>query len=215
MSQAAAEGAGKGSIFVVDDDAAVRDSLAALLEAEGFAVEPFESARAFLDGFRPKEACCVIADIRMPDMDGLELQEEIIRRGWGLPVVIITGHGDVPLAVRAMKAGAVDFIEKPFDDEVLRAGIERGLAQSRRTRGESAAAQEAETRIAQLTAREREVMEHLVAGRPNKVIAHRMDISPRTVEVHRGRVMEKLQAHSLSDLVRMALAAKIEISAAT
>jgi two-component system response regulator FixJ len=206
---------GTGSVFIVDDDAAVRDSIAALLEAEGFAVAPFESAKAFLDGFKPAEPCCVIADIRMPDMDGLELQEEIIRRGWGLPVIIITGHGDVPLAVRAMKAGAVDFIEKPFDDEILRASIERGLEQSRRTRGESAVVQEAETRIAQLTAREREVMEHLVAGRPNKVIAHRMDISPRTVEVHRGRVMEKMQARSLSDLVRMALAAKIEISAAT
>lgn len=202
-----------GTVFIVDDDAAVRDSLAALLEAEGFSVEAFDSAKAFLAGYKPKEACCVIADIRMPDMDGLELQEEIIRKGWGLPVIIITGHGDVPLAVRAMKAGAVDFIEKPFDDEILRAGIERGLEQSRKAHGESAVTQEAETRISQLTAREREVMEHLVAGRPNKVIAHRMDISPRTVEVHRGRVMEKMQARSLSDLVRMALAAKIEISA--
>jgi two-component system response regulator FixJ len=203
----------KGTIFIVDDDAAVRDSLCALLEAEGFAVEGFESAKAFLGGFKSKEACCVIADIRMPDMDGLELQEEIIKRGWGLPVIIITGHGDVPLAVRAMKAGAVDFIEKPFDDEILRASINRGIAQSRRSRGENAVVQEVESRIAQLTAREREVMEHLVAGRPNKVIAHRMDISPRTVEVHRGRVMEKMQARSLSDLVRMALAAKIEIPA--
>lgn len=201
-----------GTVFIVDDDAAVRDSLAALLEAEGFSVEAFDSAKAFLAGYTPKDACCVIADIRMPDMDGLELQEEIIRKGWGLPVIIITGHGDVPLAVRAMKAGAVDFIEKPFDDAILRAGIDRGLAQSRKARGESAVTQEAETRISQLTAREREVMEHLVAGRPNKVIAHRMDISPRTVEVHRGRVMEKMQARSLSDLVRMALAAKIEIS---
>ena len=203
---------GKGSIFVVDDDAAVRDSLGALLEAEGFAVETFESAKSFLAGYKPKPSCCVIADIRMPDMDGLELQEEIIRRGWGLPVIIVTGHGDVPLAVRAMKAGAVDFIEKPFDDLVLRASIERGIEQSRRTQGESAVAQEVESRLGQLTAREREVMEHLVAGRPNKVIAHRMDISPRTVEVHRGRVMEKMQARNLSDLVRMALAAKIEIS---
>jgi two-component system, LuxR family, response regulator FixJ len=205
----------KGTVFIVDDDEAVRDSLCALLEAEGYSVEAFASANAFLAGFKQQEACCVIADIRMPDMDGLELQEEIIGRGWGLPVVIITGHGDVPLAVRAMKAGAVDFIEKPFDDEVLRASIDRGIAQSRRKRGESAMAQEVETRIAQLTAREREVMEHLVAGRPNKVIAHRMDISPRTVEVHRGRVMEKMQARSLSDLVRMALTAKIEIPAVT
>ncbi|MGE4063147.1 MAG: response regulator FixJ [Rhodospirillaceae bacterium] len=205
----------KATVFVVDDDAAVRDSLSALLEADGFTVETFDSAKSFLGGYKPKEACCVIADIRMPDMDGLQLQEEIIHRGLGLPVIIITGHGDVPLAVRAMKAGAVDFIEKPFDDEVLRASIERGIAQNRRTRGETAAAQEVETRIAQLTAREREVMEHLVAGRPNKVIAHRMDISPRTVEVHRGRVMEKMQARSLSDLVRMALAAKIEIPATT
>jgi two-component system response regulator FixJ len=201
------------TIFIVDDDAAVRDSLSALLEAEGFATETFESAKAFLAGYRPKDACCVIADIRMPDMDGLELQEELIRRAWGLPVIIITGHGDVPLAVRAMKAGAVDFIEKPFDDDVLRASIERGIAQSKRTRGESALTQEVAARIAELTAREREVMEHLVAGRPNKVIAHRMDISPRTVEVHRGRVMEKMHARSLSDLVRMALAAKIEIPA--
>jgi two-component system response regulator FixJ len=201
------------TIFIVDDDAAVRDSLSALLEAEGFATETFESAKAFLAGYKPKDACCVIADIRMPDMDGLELQEELIRRAWGLPVIIITGHGDVPLAVRAMKAGAVDFIEKPFDDHVLRASIERGIAQSKRTRGESALTQEVETRMAELTAREREVMEHLVAGRPNKVIAHRMDISPRTVEVHRGRVMEKMHARSLSDLVRMALAAKIEIPA--
>lgn len=202
------------TIFIVDDDGAVRDSLSALLEAEGFATETFESAQAFLAGYKPKDACCVIADIRMPDMDGLELQEEIIRRAWGLPVIIITGHGDVPLAVRAMKAGAVDFIEKPFDDEVLRASIERGIAQSKRMRGETALTQEVETRLAELTAREREVMEHLVAGQPNKVIAHRMDISPRTVEVHRGRVMEKMQARSLSDLVRMALAAKIEIPAA-
>src|SRR5688572_27850739 len=110
----------KGTVFIVDDDEAVRDSLCALLEAEGYSVEAFASANAFLAGFKQQEACCVIADIRMPDMDGLELQEEIIGRGWGLPVVIITGHGDVPLAVRAMKAGAVDFIEKPFDDEVLR-----------------------------------------------------------------------------------------------
>ena len=202
------------TIFIVDDDAAVRDSLSALLEADGFATETFESAKAFLAGYRPKDACCVIADIRMPDMDGLELQEELIRRAWGLPVIIITGHGDVPLAVRAMKAGAVDFIEKPFDDDVLRASIERGIAQSKRTRGESALTQEVAARIAELTAREREVMEHLVAGRPNKVIAHRMDISPRTVEVHRGRVMEKMHARSLSDLVRMALAAKIDIPAA-
>lgn len=204
----------KSTIFIVDDDAAVRDSLSALLEADGFATETFESAKAFLAGYKPKDACCVIADIRMPDMDGLELQEEIIRRAWGLPVIIITGHGDVPLAVRAMKAGAVDFIEKPFDDDVLRASIERGIAQSKRTRGESALSQEVGARMAELTAREREVMEHLVAGRPNKVIAHRMDISPRTVEVHRGRVMEKMHARSLSDLVRMALAAKIDIPAA-
>ena len=201
------------TIFIVDDDAAVRDSLSALLEADGFATETFESAKAFLAGYKPKDACCVIADIRMPDMDGLELQEELIRRAWGLPVIIIIGHGDVPLAVRAMKAGAVDFIEKPFDDDILRASIARGIAKSKRMRGESALTQEVETRIAELTAREREVMEHLVAGRPNKVIAHRMDISPRTVEVHRGRVVDKMQARSLSDLVRMALAAKIEIPA--
>lgn len=202
----------KSTVFVVDDDADVRDSLQALLDAEGYEVETYPSARAFLDGYKPREACCVVADIRMPDMDGLELQEEILRRGLGLPVIIVTGHGDVPLAVRAMKAGAVDFIEKPFDDEALRGGIERGIDRSRQARSETAVAGEAESRIASLTAREREVLIHLVAGRPNKVIAYRMDISPRTVEVHRGRVMEKMRARSLSDLVRMALAAKIEIA---
>src|SRR5690349_17844073 len=131
----------KGTIFVVDDDAAVRDSLAALLEAEGFTVEVFESAMTFLAGYKPKEACCVIADIRMPDMDGLELQEEIIRRGLGLPVIIVTGHGDVPLAVRAMKAGAVDFIEKPFDDELLLQSIKQALVLRTESRGQASLAQ--------------------------------------------------------------------------
>lgn len=200
------------TIFIVDDDAAVRDSLRALLESDGQVVEDFDSAKTFLKAYTPREACCLIADIRMPDMDGLALQEEIIRRKWGLPVIIITGHGDVPLAVRAMKAGAVDFIEKPFDDDSLLASIARALEQHRQVQGESALAQEAESRIEQLTAREREVLTHLVAGRPNKVIAYRMDISPRTVEVHRGRVMDKMQARSLSELVRLVLVSKVDLA---
>jgi two-component system response regulator FixJ len=142
-------------------------------------------------------------------MDGLTLQEELVKTKAGLPVIIITGHGDVPLAVRAMKAGAVDFIEKPFDDEVLLASVKRALAVRHENRSQNELATTAQSRIAQLTPREHQVLEQLVAGRANKVIAYELDISPRTVEIHRAHLMEKMQAASLSDLVRMALAAGV------
>jgi two-component system response regulator FixJ len=198
-----------GIVFVVDDDADVRDSVCALLESAGLASEAFDSALAFLAAYQPSRPGCVIADVRMPDMDGMTLQEELGKRGSALPVIVVTGHADVPLAVRAMKAGAVDFIEKPFDDEALISSVRRALAQAVSTREQVSAAQRATSLIATLSARERQVLELLVAGRSNKVIAYELDISPRTVEIHRAHVMEKMEAKSLSDLVRAALAAGV------
>jgi two-component system response regulator FixJ len=196
-------------ILIVDDDAAVRDSLRALLESSDFAVREFDSAKALLAFPGLKQSACVIADIRMPDMDGLALQEELINRQIGLPVIIVTGHGDVGLAVRAMKAGAVDFIEKPYDEQLLLDSVARALTVSRESRSQASLTHVAETRISNLTGRERQVLEHLVAGRANKVIAHELDISPRTVEIHRAHLMEKMEARSLSDLIRLALAVGI------
>jgi two-component system response regulator FixJ len=196
-------------VFVVDDDAAVRDSVCALLESAGLRGEPYDSAGAFLAAYGPDRQGCVIADIRMPDMDGLQLQAELVRREAALPVIVVTGHADVPLAVRAMKAGAIDFIEKPFDDQVLIDSVRRALAQAVDAREQSSAAQAATSRIATLSARERQVLELLVAGRANKIIAHELAISPRTVEIHRAHVMEKMAARSLSDLVRAAMVAGI------
>lgn len=196
-------------ILIVDDDADVRDSLRALLESAGFDVRDFDSAKAILADGGLDQAACLIADIRMPDMDGLALQEELVNRKIGLPVIIVTGHGDVPLAVRAMRAGAVDFIEKPFDDELLLQSIKQALALRKESRGQASLAQTAAARIGLLTERERQVLECLVAGKANKVIAYELDISPRTVEIHRAHVMEKMQARSLSDVVRLALAAGV------
>ncbi|MDO8840491.1 MAG: response regulator FixJ [Parvibaculum sp.] len=197
------------TVFVVDDDDAVRESLRALLEAAAFLVDDFGSAAAFLDAYKPPRPGCLVADIRMPDMDGLGLQEELVRRHIELPVIVITGHGDVPLAVRAMKAGAIDFIEKPFDDRLLLDSVERALESGRKLKGHTDFSQAAKDRVAGLTRRERQVLERIVAGQPNKVIAHELDISRRTVEVHRANLMEKMQARSLSDLVRMALEAGV------
>ncbi len=195
-------------IIIVDDDEAIRDSLALLLESAGFArISAYASARTFLDEGVAQAGACLILDIRMPEMNGLELLEELGRRGIRIPVIIMTGHGDVPIAVRAMKAGAFDFIEKPFADDLLLDSLRRALAISHQANRESEEIDETRRRVELLTAREREVLEGLVSGRPNKVIAYDMGISPRTVEIHRARVMEKMQARSLSALVRMALAA--------
>jgi two-component system response regulator FixJ len=200
-------------LLIVDDDSDVRDSLRALLESAGFKVRDFDSAKKVLADPAISQGACLIADIRMPDMDGLELQEELSRRQVGLPVIIVTGHGDVPLAVRAMKAGAIDFIEKPFDGELMLDSVRRAIAYSKQSRGQAELAQVAGSRIAALTGREREVLEQLVAGRANKVIAYELDISPRTVEIHRAHLMEKMQAKSLSELIRMALVAGISPAA--
>jgi two-component system response regulator FixJ len=193
------------TVFVVDDDPDVRDSLASLLTATNFRVETFESARSFLTSEGLGGPGCLIADVRMPDMDGLELQEELAKRKSKLAVIIITGHGDVPLAVRAMKAGAVDFLEKPFEEERLLASIRRAFAQGYAMHTQAKAVEAVSGRIAQLTGREREVLSLVVAGRANKEIARALNISPRTVEIHRAHVMEKMEADSLAELVRLTM----------
>lgn len=197
------------TIFVVDDDAAVRESLRMSLKLKGYDVEIFESAGAFLASGADSRRGCLVTDIRMPDMDGLELQEELVRRKSALPVIVITGHGDVPLAVRAMRAGAVDFLEKPFDREALLSAIARALEVGSRAAAASGDAREIHERIALLTPREREVFDLVVAGKQSKVIAHELGASTRTIEVHRGRMMNKLQVQCLQDLVRLAISAGI------
>jgi len=194
-------------VFVVDDDADIRDSMKLLLEVAGFRVRSFTSARHFLADREPKLGC-LIADVRMPDMSGLELQVEVSRRHIGLPVIIITGHGDVPLAVQAMKAGAIDFLEKPFDDDLMLASVKRAMEIGSQARSRSADAKLAKDLLSALTPRERSVLDRLVQGRPNKIVAHELGISPRTVEIHRAHIMTKMEASSLSDLVRLVLAAE-------
>ena len=191
-------------VFIVDDDEAVRDSLQLLLESAGHAVRAFEAAADALASCRAKEPACIVTDVRMPEMDGLEFQEKLAAGGIHVPVIVMTGHADVPLAVRAMKAGAVDFIEKPFGDEAILASIEGAL--KRKSKVTDPALLE---RLESLTPREREVLELLVIGHPNKVIAYRLDISPRTVEIHRAHVMEKMKAKSLPELVRTAMQAGV------
>ncbi|MBL6614990.1 MAG: response regulator transcription factor FixJ [Reyranella sp.] len=192
-------------VHVIDDDADVRQSLAFLLTAAGFTVRVHESAVAFLTVLPEATQGCVITDIRMPQMNGLELQRRLGELKAGLPVIVMTGHGDVPMAVEAMKAGAVDFIEKPFDDEVLLSAVRAALAHRARESARDARTLEIQARIKRLSEREREVLERLVVGKANKVIAFELGISPRTVEVYRANVMTKMQADSLSELVRMAL----------
>lgn len=195
------------TVYVVDDDAAVRDALRMLLQSEGMRAETYASAEQFLGAYQPQTTGCLLVDVRMPGMSGLELQETLAARGVRLPVIVITGHGDVAMAVRAMKAGAVDFIEKPFDNAALLECLRNTLARTADARKHAAELAEMIARLALLTPREREVMEFLVAGKPNKVIAADLGISARTVEVHRAKIMEKLKARSLADVVRIALAA--------
>jgi two-component system, LuxR family, response regulator FixJ len=192
-------------VHVIDDDAAVRQSLAFLLKTAGFAVHVHDSATAFLEILPVARAGCIVTDVRMPEIDGLELQRRLRARKVGVPVIVITGHGDVALAVEAMKAGAADFIEKPFDDEVLLGAIRSALARRAEDSRDEARAAEVRNRLERLSSREREVLDRLVVGKPNKIIAHELGISPRTVEVYRAKVMTKMQADSLSDLVRMVL----------
>lgn len=190
-------------VHLIDDDEGVRHAVAFLLATSGFAVRVYESAETFMKIVSNLQSGCIVTDVRMPGMDGLALQRELKARGVQLPVIAITGHADVPMAVEAMKAGAVDFIEKPFNDEVLLSAIRIALDRHAKDvrRSEETAATRA--KMDTLTPREREVLDGLVAGLPNKTIAYDLKISSRTVEVHRANVMARMGAHSLADLVRM------------
>jgi FixJ family two-component response regulator len=197
-----------GTVFVVDDDEAVRDSIRWLLEGNGFSTRCFESAEAFIAANVASEPVgCLLVDVRMPGLSGLALQDELNRRGCALPLVFITGHGDVPMAVDTMKKGAVDFLQKPFSEERLRSVVEQSLLKSFDQQQHAHAGREAANRIERLTQRERQVLERIVAGRLNKQIADDLDISIKTVEAHRSNIMEKLLARSMADLMRVAIRA--------
>ncbi|NEX92001.1 response regulator FixJ [Caulobacter sp. 17J65-9] len=194
-------------VHVVDDDAAVRDSIAFLLESAGLKARTWDAATALLDAYDELEPGCVVTDVRMPQMNGVELVRRLKTLGAPHPIVMITGHADVPLAVEAMKAGVADFIEKPFDDELLLAAVRAALTQREGLERQDAERAAVRERLDALSGRERQVLDGLVAGKANKVIAFDLGISPRTVEIYRAHVMSKMQAGSLSELVRMALAA--------
>ena len=191
------------TVFIVDDDPAIRIGMQALMESVNIAHEIFASADEFLQREEDHRAGCLVLDIRMPGLGGLELQEELISRGNTLPIIFITGHGDVPMAVDAMQKGAVDFIQKPFRDQELLDRIREALLTDKERREELEQHAEVEKRLKKLTNREHEVFDLVVTGKPNKVIAYELDVSQRTVEIHRARVMEKMEARSLADLVRM------------
>jgi FixJ family two-component response regulator len=195
-------------VFVVDDDPAMRDSLRWLIESTGLLVETFADAQAFLARIGPELPGCLILDVRMPGMSGIDLQTELARRGIGLPTIVVTGHAEVPMAVRAVKAGAIDFIEKPFSDQLLLDRVRQGIDMDRRERDGRARRGEVLRRMGLLTQREREVLDLVVAGKPNKEIAATLHLSPKTVEVHRAHVMEKMQASSVAELVRLSLFAQ-------
>ena len=194
-------------VHIVDDDEAIRQSIGFLLRKSGYAVETYPSGTQFLKSATRETRGCVLLDVRMPDLDGLEVQARLAQSGITLPVIMLTGHGDVTLAVRAIKAGAIEFLEKPFERTALLAAIETALAHAARTNREHLAAVDARIRLAALTPRERDVLDGMVLGRPNKLIAFDLDIATRTVEVHRANLMDKLAARSLSDVLRIAFAA--------
>ena len=196
-------------VHVVDDDDAARDSLAFLLRAAEFDVRTYETAPAFLAGFDRIQPGCVITDVRMPEVSGIQLLQRLRERGSDMPVIVITGHADIPLAVEAMKSGAADFFEKPYDDEALISAVRAALDRRQGHEKHGAARTEYQQRLATLSNRERQVLEGVVAGKPNKIIAFEHSISPRTVEIYRANVMTKMQASSLSELVRMAMIAGI------
>ncbi|HEY2179413.1 MAG TPA: response regulator FixJ [Caulobacteraceae bacterium] len=194
-------------VHIVDDDDAVRDSLGFLLMAAGYEIKTYESASRFLELFTGEEAGCLITDVRMPGLTGLELARRLRSLGSNMPIVVMTGHADVPLAVEAMKSGAKDFIEKPFEADAILTAVQGALARSEQPRSEDAQRSAAIMRMETLSARERDVLKGLIAGKANKAMARELGISPRTVEVYRAAVMTKMQASSLSQLVRMALVA--------
>ncbi len=194
------------TVFVVDDDDAVRNSMRWLVESVGLPVETYASAREFLDTHDPNRPGCLVLDVRMPGMSGLELQEKLVESGIVIPIIVVTGHGDVPTAVRAIKAGAVEFIEKPVNDQLLLDTIQRCIDKDTEYRQASAARSAIEARYLLLTPRECEVMAQVVAGDSNKVIARNLGLSAKTIEAHRAAVMRKMEADSLANLVHMAIA---------
>lgn len=198
-------------VHVVDDDEAIRQSVGFLLRKAGHRVETYASGAIFLKAVSRATTGCILLDVRMPDIDGLEVQARLAETGIALPIIMLTGHGDVALAVRAIKAGALEFLEKPFERASLLDAIDQALARSVRNDRAQLAEAEAIIRLAALTARERDVLDGMVLGRPNKLIAYDLGIATRTVEVHRANLMEKLAARSLSDVLRIAFAAKLGI----
>ena len=195
----------RGTVYVVDDDEAVRDSVQWLLEGQDFRVRSFESSEVFLARYDPREVACLIVDIRMDGMSGLDLQDRLIERNSPLPIAFITGHGDVPLAVDTMKKGALDFIQKPFNEQQLVPLVERMLEQARANFAEHQQAASRDALLSKLTGREAQVLERIVAGRLNKQIADDLGISIKTVEAHRANIMEKLGANTVADLLKIAL----------
>jgi two-component system response regulator FixJ len=194
-------------VYVIDDDEALRDSLLFLLDSAGFEVTLFETAQQFLDTLPSLSFGCIVSDVRMPGIDGIELLKRLKAAHSAFPIVVMTGHGDVPLAVEAMKLGAVDFLEKPFEDDRLIAMIDTAIRQAEPAAKSEALTHDVAARVASLSPRERQVMDGLIAGMSNKLIAREYDISPRTIEVYRANVMTKMQANSLSELVRLAMRA--------
>ncbi len=197
------------TVFVADDDQAMRNSLKWLIESVAMRVETYSSAKDFINNYYPGRSGCLLLDVRMPGMSGLELQQYLNEQQIQIPIIIITGHGDVPMAVRAMKAGAVDFIQKPFNDEFLLDSIRNAMTLDEKMRNLQSHRAEIAQRLEQLTPRELEVMAMVTDGKSNKEIANALDVSSKTVEAHRARVMEKMQASSLADLVRMAIVANL------
>ena len=195
----------KGTVYVVDDDEGVRDSLQWLLEGKDYRVRCYDSAENFLSRYDPREVACLIVDIRMGGMTGLELQDRLVERNSPLPIVFITGHGDVPMAVDTMKKGAMDFIQKPFQEEALVNLVERMLDQAKDAFSEHQHSASRDALLAKLTSREAQVLERIVAGRLNKQIADDLGISIKTVEAHRANIMEKLNANTVADLLKIAL----------
>lgn len=193
-----------GTVFLIDDDAGVRDSLTLLLSLKGVSTQPFATAESFIESYRPGRAGCVLTDLRMPGMTGLELQTALRERRLEVPVVVLTAHGDVATARAALKNGAFDFLEKPVDDAMLLEVLRNALRADRERRAAASSRSAADARFARLTDREREVLALLAAGHQNRVIASQLGISPRTVEVHKARIMTKLECESLAELIRMA-----------